>query len=192
MSARHILMSALVFFTGAYGVTTAAAEKNSSVTALSEDIPQAVIALQKRLSDLQLVTAPCFPAEVAGIEPLICTDPIKAVCSSEASNDFLRQMSVAQFKIAFAEKVYRQIQAQLGKNPEDWLNEASQKGGPQAMQERTLELVGMSYEVTEKLLFGVLKEKGWSKDAVEKIIDKAKAIEISKISSGDSIHPNRV
>jgi hypothetical protein len=107
---------------------------------------------------------------------------VKAICESGGKNDFARRLSIEAFKIEFVKKVFAELDAQFGENPEE---------DPQAELERELQIFTTSYETVEKLMFGLLKEKGWSKDAVGKLVEKAKAIEISKIHPGDSIHPNR-
>jgi hypothetical protein len=187
--ASALCLQAFIVLGAFAGATRAlAADEVSSSSVVSEDIPKAAADLQKMISTLGLNVTPCSAPDPVGADPLICSDPVKAICGSQSADERThREQLIESFKQIFLAKVRNQIQLK-SQDPVEAENQAQ----TQFQVERELDIMADNLEIIEKLLFELLRDKGWSKESVKKIFERAKAIELSKIRPGDTIHSNRV
>lgn len=152
---------------------------------IPSSIPASVTEIQNTISSFGPSEVRCPLQNSESEEPLICTDPVKAVCESGSSTLLEREKKIKALQKQVYEKSMAALTKTLGKDP----------GTLTSMELASPKYENLSllkFQEIERQTFEALKEFGWSKEKVSQLIEKVKAAETAKIHPNDGVDSSKL
>lgn len=159
-----------------------------SARAIAEEIPTSIPAsvteIQKSISAFGAPEVPCPKSDRESKEPLVCSEPVKAVCGTSSTYLIERENKLKELQKHVLEKSMEALTKMLGKDPRKFTYQ-------DYLSPKYANLPLLKFKEIEHQTFEALKDLGWSKEKVAQLIQKIKTAELDRVHPGDGVDPGK-